>query len=120
MRAAVLGLVAVVLAGLAGAALWAGGDEMSADDKLRLLYSHRFSFTRSGVPLVTVELVHGERQVSLRADRPLRVLPDGDGGAEVVAGPSWTVTAEKTAPAKVRYWTVVSRQAGDGDEATWK
>lgn len=117
MRTAVLTTLALALA---GAALFAGADEMSGDDKLRLLYSHRFSFTRSGVPLVTVELMHGEKQVSLRADRPLRVLPDGDGGAEVVAGPSWTVTAEKTAPAKVRYWTVVSRQAGDGDEATWK
>src|SRR6266567_7277771 len=31
----------------AGAALWA--DEMSGDDKLRLLYSHRFTFTRAGL-----------------------------------------------------------------------
>src|SRR5215470_9300068 len=117
MRATVLGLVATILA---GAALWAGGDEMSADDKLRLLYSHRFTFTRSGVPLVTVELMHGEKSVSLRSDAPLRVLPDGDGGAEVVAGTSWTVTADKVAPAKTRFWTVVSRAAADADEATWK
>src|SRR5262249_52129715 len=54
-----------VLAGLAlaaaAAALSARADDMSADDKLRLLYSHRFTFTRTGVPLVTVEIMHGEK-----------------------------------------------------------
>lgn len=117
MRAAVL--VVLALAG-AGAALFAGADEMSADDKLRLLYSHRFTFTRTGVPLVTVELMHGDARVVLHSDTPLRVLPDGDGGAEVLAGPSWTITADKAVPARTRFWTVVSRAATDAEEASWK
>src|SRR5262249_57031608 len=115
MRHAVL--VGLALAA-AAAALSARADDMSADDKLRLLYSHRFTFTRTGVPLVTVELMHGEKQVALHGDQALRLLPDGDGGAQVIAGPSWTITAEKAMPAKTRYWTVVARQATDADQPT--
>jgi len=114
-----IALAALALVG-AGVALFVRADEMSGDDKLRLLYSHRFTFTRTGVPLVTVELMHGERQVALHADQPLHVFPDGDGGAEVVAGTSWTITAEKATPAKTRFWTIVSRKAETADEATWK
>jgi SpoIID/LytB domain protein len=102
----------------AGAALFA--DEMSADDKLRLLYSHRFTFGRAGLPLVTVELMHGQSQVALRADRTLRLLPDGDGGPEVTAGSAWTVTVEGAKPARARFWTVVAPHATDADAATWK
>jgi SpoIID/LytB domain protein len=98
----------------------ARADEMSGDDKLRLLYSHRFSFTKAGVPLVTVEIMHGQTSVRLRGDKLLRVLPDGDGGAEVQAGAAWSVSAETPRPGKVKYWTVVSRQATDADAATWK
>src|SRR5262245_26239718 len=93
---------------------------MSGDDKLRLLYSHRFSFTREGLPLVTVEIMHGQKSVVLSGDKGLRVLPDGDGGAEVRAGAEWTVTVEGGRPAEVRWWTVVSRHAGDAEAAQWK
>jgi SpoIID/LytB domain protein len=120
MRTGVTALLAGLALALAAAALCVRADEMSGDDKLRLLYSHRFTFSRSGVPLVTVELMHGERQVVLRSEQPLRILPDGDGGAEVVAGSVWTVTAEKATPARTRFWTVVSQKAADADEAAWK
>ena len=115
----------LVLAGLIGATVGlslrgAGADEMSGDDKLRLLYSQRFSFTRRGVPLITVELMHGETEVVLRANRPLRVLPDGDGGPEVRAGAAWTITARDAKPGKARYWTVVSRQSDDAQLALWR
>jgi SpoIID/LytB domain protein len=112
--------VAVLLASAVGLLPRAGADEMSGDDKLRLLYSQRFSFTRRGVPLITVELMHGEKEVVLRADRGLRVLPDGDGGPEVRAGASWTVSARDARPGRARYWTVVSRQADDAAVALWR
>ena len=115
---AVRSLLVPALALAAGlGALYA--DEMSADDKLRLLYSHRFSFTKEGFPLVTVELMHGQKTVTLAADKGLRVLPDGDGGAEIRAGTQWTVTAENTRPAEIRWWTIVSRR-GTEEEAAWK
>ncbi len=109
-----LGLAALALAFAARA------DEMSGNDKLRLLYSQRFTFNRDGLPLVTVELMDGQSTVRLSADDSLRVLPDGDGGSEISGADAWTITAEGTKPAKLRYWIVVSRQAADADVATWK
>src|SRR5262245_37287565 len=107
-------------AGAAFALVAVRADEMSGDDKLRLLYSHRFSFSRSGVPLVTVEIMHGQSGVRLHGERGLRVLPDGDGGPEVQAGAAWTIAGEGAKPGKVRWWTVVSRQGGEAAAGDWK
>lgn len=114
-----LAVAALVLA--LGALLYgASADEMSGDDKLRMLYSHRFVFGKDGLPLVTVELMHGEKEVRLGADKGLAVYPDGEGGAKVSAGSKWRVTVRDGKPAKMRWWTIVSRQATDADIATWK
>jgi stage II sporulation protein D len=112
------GLLALV-AGLLALA-YAGADEMSASDKLRILYSHRFTFNRDGLPLITIAVMEGQRQVRLSAEGGMRVLPDGDGGAEMRAGAAWTVTAEETRPARLAWWIVVSRQATDADVAMWR
>jgi stage II sporulation protein D len=113
---------ALLSLGAASAALVlsARADEMSGSDKLRLLYSHRFSFTRDGLPLVTVEIMSGQSKVSLSSERGVRVLPQGDGGPEVVAGPAWTITVENPRPAKLRHWIIVAHQADDTAIATWK
>ncbi len=108
------------LAAVALALAPARADEMSAGDKLRLLYSHRFSFARSGLPLLTVEIMNGQREVRLHGEPGLRLLPDGDGGPEVLAGDAWTITAEKPKPARIRWWTVVSRSASPADVAAWR
>jgi SpoIID/LytB domain protein len=109
-----------LLAALGALGLAARADEMSGDDKLRLLYSHGFAFTRDGLPLVTVEIMSGQDQVKVAAEAGLTVQPEGDGGAEISAGTTWTITAENARPAKLRYWVVVSRSAGDDELATWK
>jgi stage II sporulation protein D len=113
---------ALVSLGAASAALALSvhADEMSGSDKLRLLYSHRFSFTREGLPLVTVEIMSGQQKVALSAENGVRVLPQGDGGPEVVAGPSWTITVENPRPAKLRHWIIVGHDADDATLATWK
>lgn len=106
----------------------AAADETSTTDKLRILYSSRFTFTDDGLPLITVEIMSGQREVKLSAPAGLAVLPDGDGGsAAVVDGArTWVVRAEDVAPAEIREWTVVERLAPDDATgasdaiATWK
>src|SRR4051812_23512386 len=100
--------LAVVVLLLAAAAAPARADETSTGDKLRILYSSRFTFTDDGLPLVTVEIVGGRDQVTLDADGGLRVRPDGAGGSAIAAknGDTWTIRAEHTTPAKVEEWTV--------------
>ncbi|MBI4512451.1 MAG: hypothetical protein HY698_22695, partial [Deltaproteobacteria bacterium] len=108
MRRATLALLAASAALILAVAR---ADELSSSDKRRILYSQRFTFTREGLPLLTVELMRGQAKVHLSASPTLRVLPEGDGGPEVLAGSSWTITVENPRPAKMRYWTIVSRQA---------
>lgn len=88
----------------------AHADETSATDKLRILYSTRFTFTDEGVPLVTVEIMGNRKDVKLRAKGGITVRPDGQGGSTVEtdgAGEAWTITAENTKPAVIQDWTVV-------------
>src|SRR5687767_3525158 len=78
-------------------------DETSSQDKLRILYSNGFTFTSQGLPLVTVELMSSQTQVRLGSDDATLVLPDGEGGALVDAGPGvWTVSVEKSKPGTIR------------------
>jgi stage II sporulation protein D len=97
----------VVLALLVAVA--ARADDTSSSDKLRILYSTRFTFTETGVPLVTVQIMGGKKDVKLRAKGGVVVRPDGTGGSAVEAdsGESWTVTVENPKPAVIQDWTVV-------------
>jgi SpoIID/LytB domain protein len=96
----------------------AGGalaDETSATDKLRILYSTRFTFTDDGLPLVTVEIMSGQKAVHLRARGGITVRPDGTGGSAVDSdgGDAWTITVEGARPAMLQDWTVVETLAPD-------
>lgn len=87
----------------------AAADETSATDKLRILYSTRFTFTDDGLPLVTVEIMSGQKVVHLRARGGITVRPDGAGGSAVDSdgGEAWTITVEDARPAVLQDWTVV-------------
>src|SRR5438094_10547987 len=100
----------VVLSVLVGVAR---ADETSASDKLRILYSTRFTFTDDGLPLVTVEIMGGKHDVKLRAKGGIAVQPDGSGGSllETEGGDAWTITAEAVKPAVIQEWTVVETLA---------
>src|SRR5262245_55573392 len=97
----------ISLAGLAALAAvrpaTATADETSTGDKLRILYSSRFSFTDAGLPLVTVEIMGGQREVRLSAKGGVVARPDGAGGSTVLPGDDtgWTITARATKPAVV-------------------
>jgi SpoIID/LytB domain protein len=107
--------------------LWgaaAGGDELSGADKLRVVYSNQFAWTREGLPLVTVGLAEGLKEVTV-SGAGIRLLPDGEGGAVVAGGNRWTVRAQNTRPAKKAYHVVVARLANDAERAqtemeTWR
>ncbi|MGN6107449.1 MAG: SpoIID/LytB domain-containing protein [Kofleriaceae bacterium] len=106
----------------------AHADETSATDKLRILYSTRFTFTDDGLPLVTVEIMSDQRKVELRAKSGVIVRPDGQGGSaiETDSGEGWTITAEQTRPAVIHDWTVVETLTPDDEPgvkaalARWK
>lgn len=116
---AVLGLVALAAAGAQLIAL-ARADELTGDDKLRILYSHRFSFGKGGLPQLTVEIMSGQRKVDLSSSGGLRVLPEGDGGAEIEGAKAWSISVEGARPARLRHWVVVARDADPAVLATWK
>lgn len=101
--------------GVTVAAFTARADETSTHDKLRILYSNRFTFDDRGIPLVTVELASHRSKVTLAATGGLAVLPDGDGGAEIEGGERWTITVDEPRPARLLEWTVVARLDGDDD-----
>lgn len=101
---------ALVLAA-AGAAIAVAADETSSGDKLRILYSNRFTFTDDGAPLVTVAIMGGQDRIRLAATGGALVQPDGDGGATIRGGDGWVVSLEDGEPARVREWTVVARLA---------
>lgn len=105
-------VVAFALMSLSGVA---HADETSATDKLRILYSTRFTFTDDGLPLVTVEIMGNRKDVKLRAKGGVLVRPDGQGGSTIEAdgGEAWTITAEATRPAVIQDWTVVETLAPD-------
>lgn len=104
-----------------------GADEFSGADKLRSIYSAEFRFTKDGVPVVPVAIAEGLSSVTVSGPAGrLRLLPEGDGGAEVRADDSWQIRASGTSPAKLRYWAVVWRgpvvksQQADIELAAWK
>jgi len=101
-------LVLVLLAAVASA------DDTSATDKLRILYSTRFTFTDDGLPLVTVEIMGGRKHVELRAKGGITVHPDGAGGSAIDGDTdAWTITAIETKPAVIQEWTVVETLGAD-------
>ena len=119
-----LPLLAVVITVCAGS-LWAA-DETSSSDKLRILYSNRFTFDDRGVPLLTVEIMGGQKEISLSGRGGLTVNPDGDGGASIKASDRWVVRLENGKPAATREWTIVARHRPENEDvvnaafARWK
>jgi SpoIID/LytB domain protein len=123
-----LPLALIATAALAARTSGARADETSATDKLRILYSTRFTFTDDGLPLVTVEIMSGQKTVHLRARGGIAVRPDGAGGSAVEAdgADAWTVTVEDGRPAVLQDFTVVETLAPDDSRgiaaglARWK
>jgi stage II sporulation protein D len=117
-RSALLGAASFVLAFAAAFAVTGGiadADDTSTSDKLRILYSTRFTFTDDGLPLVTVQIMGNRKDVHLRAKGGVVVRPDGAGGSAIEndGGDAWTITAENVKPAVIQEWTVVETLSPD-------
>jgi len=102
-------------------------DEFSGADKLRAIYSAEFRFTKDGLPVVPVAIAEGLSSVTITgAAGGLRLLPEGDGGAEIRADDSWQIRASATTAANLHYWAVVWRgsvsrsEEADAQIAQWK
>ncbi len=102
-------------------------DEFSGADKLRAIYSAEFRFTKDGLPVVPIAIAEGLSSVTIgSAAGGLRVLPEGDGGAEIRADDSWQIRAYATSASVLRYWAAVWRgpvakgQQADAQMALWK
>lgn len=102
-----------LVGGASAVAVTALADETSTHDKLRILYSNRFTFDDRGIPRITVEIMSHRDRVTLSARGGLRLLPDGEGGAHIDSGERWTVTVDNPKPAVIREWTVVERLGAD-------
>lgn len=88
----------------------AGATGLSRTDKLRILYSNQFAFDRRGIPIITIGVVGGALEVTVESEAPVRVLPDGEDGSEVVSGKRWRIRMERARPATVEHFAVLARE----------
>jgi SpoIID/LytB domain protein len=99
---------AAAMAALSVCIAAAAADELSGADKLRVVYSNQFAWTRDGLPIVTVRVMEHRSEVTI-ASAGVRLQPDGEGGAEIQGGASWTVRLRDARPGKLRWHVVVAR-----------
>ena len=100
-------LVGIMMGNIAFVFHRAIADETSSGDKLRILYSNRFTFTDEHLPLVTIEIMSGQDQIQISSPGGVVVLPNDEGGAQITGGTHWTVRAETSIPPEIVEWTVV-------------
>jgi len=96
---------------------WVGASDLSLSDRIDLLYSNQFHFNRRGEPQITVGLLQGQREVRLSAPEGLDLLPSGDGGTRIEAGPRVLVRLHEGTPAKQRYTIVLQSLPADDARA---
>jgi SpoIID/LytB domain protein len=85
--------------------------ELGQSDKLKLLYSAQFSFDRRGVPQIPIAIADDLREASISSSKPLRVLPDGEDGAQVVGSKSWRVRLQDARAGVVEHFVILASRA---------
>lgn len=85
--------------------------ELTSSDRLALLYAPQLSFTRGGDPLIRVGVIEGVERVDFTPDKPIRVLPLGEGGPEISlpGRVKYTVRIEDATPGEYRHLAIVNR-----------
>ena len=105
------GLVAMGLGLALPLGLGAGPREMTTADRLAILYTPQFNFTRDGEPLIHVGVLDGASSTEFSSDSPMRVMPLGDDGPELVVDgrKRLRIEMEGGEPGSYRHWVVVER-----------
>ena len=101
--------------------------ELTAADRLAILYAPQLNFTPDGDPIVRVGILEGEDQVEFTPSRSIRVMPQGEGGPEIVlpADRTYTVSISNAKPGSYKHWVVVDeltirqRDRLDGVKKDW-
>lgn len=90
---------------LPAAALASEEDKMTREDYAAILFSNRFSFTKSGEPVLSVAVMDGQTRVRFSSPTALKVSPSGPGGPSVTfpAGGTYEVRVQEGTPAKLQY-----------------
>jgi SpoIID/LytB domain protein len=102
---ALVGLILVVVALPASAQQ----RELTAADRLAILYTPQLNFTPEGDPIIRVGILEGKNKVEFTPTESIRVLPQGEGGAEVVLPGKKTYTVEMSdqKAGTYKHWVVV-------------
>lgn len=88
------------------------GEDFTRKDRTELLFSTKFTFTPENVPVVTVGVVEGEKEVAFLSEGPLTFMSEGEGGPTVRVGRGRTECVaymENSRPAVIRYWPALER-----------
>ncbi len=101
--------------------------ELTTSDRLAILYAPQLDFTENGDPFVRVGLMEGRQSIEFTPSRPIRVMPRGDEGAEIVlpADRTYRVDIRNGEAGGYRHWVVVEelpvkqRRTVDGIESRW-
>ena len=78
------------------------------------------------MPIVTVRIAERLSEVSIEGSAPVRLLPDGEDGSEVLAGKRWRVTMTGAKSGALEHFVVLSREpvkaltALRAEMATWQ
>ncbi len=83
--------------------------ELTAADRLAILYAPQLNFTPDGDPIIRVAIKQGADKVEFTPSEAIRVLPQGEGGPEVdlPGGKTYTVTISHARPGAYKHWVVV-------------
>jgi SpoIID/LytB domain protein len=83
--------------------------ELTASDRLAILYAPQLNFTTDGDPIIRVGIMEDRDQVEFTPSESIRVLPQGEGGPEIVlpGNEKYTVTIENGRAGEYKHWVVV-------------
>ena len=109
-------LIAAALVAVATSFCWttdiaAQTRELTSQDRLALLYTTQLVVGHDGDPLIRLGLVQDRDRVEFVPSEPIRVLPQGEGGAEIElpAGVRYTVEVEEPKPGAYKHWVIVEK-----------
>lgn len=104
-----VGLVVLVIGFCVSAAADAQQRELTNEDRLAILYAPQLDFTQRGDPMIRVGLLEGRDEIEFEPTEPIRVMPRGDQGAEVVlpADTTYEVSISDSKGGTYKHWVIV-------------